>query len=59
MELIRFMAKTKVNFNLDEDLYFELKQLALNERTTVTALLTKWIVEAVEKETNQSKLDVE
>ena len=53
------MAKTKVNFNLDEDLYFQLKQLALNERTTVTALLTKWIIEAVEKETNQTKLDVE
>ena len=53
------MAKTRVNFNIDEDLHFQLKQLALDKRTTVTDLLTSWIIEAIEKETNQAKLEIE
>ena len=34
---------TRVNFNLDEDTYFELKQYVLDNRTTVTKLLTEMI----------------
>ncbi|MGP4950599.1 hypothetical protein ACTXGO_00295 [Psychrobacter sp. T6-1] len=33
----------RVNFNLDEDTYFELKQYVLDNRTTVTKLLTEMI----------------
>lgn len=51
--------KTKVNFNLDTDVYYQVKRLALDKRTTVTDLFTKWITEALEKETNQTKLEIE
>lgn len=34
---------TRVNFNLDEETYFELKQYVLDNRTTVTKLLTEMI----------------
>ena len=34
---------TRVYFNLDEDTYFELKQYVLDNRTTVTKLLTEMI----------------
>lgn len=34
---------TRVNFNLDEDTYFELKKYVLDNRTTVTKLLTEMI----------------
>ena len=44
---------------LDEDLYYQVKQLALDKKTTATALYTKWIMDAIEKETNQTRLNVE
>ena len=53
------MTKKRVNFDLEEDLHFQLKQLALNKRTTVTDLLTEWIIKEIEKETNQAMLEIE
>ena len=53
------MTTKRVNFDLEEDLHFQLKQLALDKRTTVKDLLTSWIIEAIEKETNQAKLEIE
>ena len=50
------MATKRVNFNLDEDIYIELKHLALDKRTTVTDLLTDLIIKEIKKETNQTKL---
>lgn len=52
------MAKKRVVFNLDEDIKQRVKQLALDKNTTATALYTKWIVDALEKETNQTRLDI-
>lgn len=51
------MAMKKVCFNLDEDLHFKAKELALKQRTTVTEIYTKWIKEGLKKETEQSTLD--
>jgi len=53
------MTTKRVNFNLDEDLYIKLKHLALDKRTTVTDLLTEWIIREVERDTNQTKLEIE
>lgn len=53
------MVKKRVNFNLEENVHHQLKQIALDNKTTVTDLLTKWIVEAIEKETNQTTLEME
>ena len=53
------MDKKRVVFNLDADLKQRVKQLALDKNTTATKLYTKWIMEGLEKETNQTRLDVE
>lgn len=37
----------KVSFNLDENLVLQLKQKALDERTTQTELITKWIIKGL------------
>jgi len=58
LELMQ-LVKKRVNFNLDEDVYLQVKQLALDKKTTATALYTKWIMEAIEKETGQTRFDVE
>ena len=52
------LVKKRVNFNLDEDIYFQVKQLALDKKTTATALYTKWIKEAIERETGQKRFDI-
>lgn len=59
MELRLVMTTKRVNFNIDEDLYIELKHLALDKRTTITDLLTELIVREIERETNQAKLEIE
>jgi predicted transcriptional regulator len=51
------MAKKKISFNIDEDVHYKVKELALKNRTTVTEIYTKWIKESLEKETNQTRLD--
>lgn len=58
LELMQ-LVKKRVNFNLDEDVHLQVKQLALDKKTTATALYTKWILEAIEKETGQKRFDVE
>jgi len=40
----------KASFNLDEEIYYQIKQIALDERITMTKLLTKWTMEGLEKE---------
>ena len=47
----------RVNFNLDEDIHFQVKQLALNKHTTATELYRKWISDGMKKETEQTTLD--
>lgn len=49
--------KTRVNFNLDEDIHRRVKQVALDNGTTATKLYTKWTLEGLEKaEKEQKKL---
>lgn len=43
------MTEKRVSFNLDTDLALQLKQRALDERTTQKELLTRWIKENLEK----------
>lgn len=48
----------RVTFNLDKELHFRLKQLALDKNTNVTALLVKWVKENLEiEEMEQKKLN--
>ena len=50
--------KTRVNFNLDENIHMRVKRLALENRTTATKLYSKWAIEGLEKEEKkQKKLD--
>ena len=51
------MAKKKISFNIDGDIHFKVKELALKNRITITELYTKWIKESLEKETNQTRLE--
>lgn len=51
--------KVKINFNIDESIHYQVKRLALDKKTTATALYTEWIKKGLEDETGQQKLDVE
>ncbi len=51
--------KIRVNFNLDKDVHMQVKKLALEKNTTATALYTKWTLEAIERETGQTRFNVE
>lgn len=53
------VEKIRVNFNLDKDVHLQVKKLALEKNTTATALYTKWTLEAIERETKQTRLDIE
>ena len=53
----RDMAMKKISFNLDEDVHFKVKEIALKNRTTATEIYTNWIMEGLKKETEQSTLD--
>lgn len=43
------MAKKKVSFMIDEDTLYELKKVALEERTTQTDLFIRWIKEGLDR----------
>ena len=49
----------RINFELDKDIHLQAKELALKKETTIKDLYTKWIVDGIEKETNQTRLNVE
>ena len=51
--------KIKVNFNLDKDVHLQVKQLALDKKTTATALYTKWTLEGIKRETGQTRFEIE
>ena len=42
------MAEKNISFKLEESIALELKQKALDERTTQKELLTRWIKEKLE-----------
>ena len=51
------MAMKKISFNLDEDIHFKVKDIALKNRTTATEIYTNWIKEGLEKETKQTRFE--
>lgn len=53
------MTTKRVNFNIDEDLYQELKHLAIDKKKTITEFLTDLIIRELEEDTNQTKLEIE
>ncbi len=53
------MAKARVDFNLDEDIKKRVKDLAYHRDTTATELYTKSIMEGLERETSQTRLNIE
>lgn len=53
------MAKVRVDFNLDEDIKKRVKDFAYHNDTTATELYTKWIIEGLERETSQTRLNIE
>lgn len=44
------MVRKRISFNIEEDIHYKVKELALSNRTTATELYTKWIIEGIEKE---------
>ena len=54
---VRDMAMKKISFNLDEDIHFKVKEIALKNRTTATEIYTNWIKEGLEKETKQTRFE--
>ncbi len=49
--------KQKVSFEMDKEIHFRAKQIALDNRTSVTKLYNEWIKKGVEKlEKEQKKL---
>lgn len=51
------MVKKKISFNIEEDIHFKVRELALKNRTTATEIYSKWIKEGLKKETNQTRLE--
>ena len=51
------MVKKRVSFDIEEDIKLQVKQLALDKKTTATELYTKFIVEGLKRETEQTRLD--
>ena len=52
------MANTiRINFELDKDIHLQAKEIALKNEKTIKELYTQWIVDGIEKETNQTKID--
>lgn len=49
-----FMVDLNVNFKLDKSIHQEAKSLAIKKDMTIRELYTKWIVEGLERENNQS-----
>lgn len=55
-ELLK-MVKKRVSFDIEEDIKLQVKQLALDKKTTATELYTKFIVDGLKRETEQARLD--
>lgn len=53
------MKKARVDFLLDVGVKQRIKDLAYEKDTTATALYTKWIMEGLERETEQTSLNIE
>lgn len=53
------MEKARVDFLLDKSVKKQIKDLAYKKDTTATALYTKWIMEGLARETEQTRLNVE
>ena len=48
------MTDLNVNFKLDKSIHQEAKALAVKKDMTIKELYTKWIVEGLKRESNQS-----
>ena len=44
----------RVNLNLDKDVHFQVRKMALEKRTTATELYRKWTLDGIKKETEQT-----
>ena len=53
------MKKARVDFLLDESVKKQIKDLAYEKDTTATALYTKWIMEGLQREIEQTRLNIE
>ena len=48
--------RIRVNFNLDKDVHFQVRKMALEKRTTATELYTKWTLDGIKKETETKNI---
>lgn len=48
--MINLKNKHRVNFNIDKDLHYKVKKLALELDTTATKLYVQWTIEGLERE---------
>ena len=49
--------KKRINFNVDEELFYDIKKLVAEKKTTMTELFTEFAMQEIEKEKTQKKLD--
>lgn len=52
-----FMVDLNVNFKLDKSIHNEAKALAIKKDMTIRELYTKWIMEGLRRDKNQTSLD--
>lgn len=52
------LKKARVDFLLDKGVKQQIKDLAYAKDTTATALYTKWIMEGLEREIEQTRLNI-
>lgn len=51
------MTFKNVTVGIDETVYNEIKQIALNEKTTAKEIINRYLADGVMKEKGQEKLD--
>ena len=56
---MRKIRLKQLNFRIDEELYFQVKELALKERRSVEELMNKQVEEYIKKHTNNPQYTIE
>lgn len=59
-KFVIFMTKeVRTSFYLPENVLFEVKERALKEKTSMKEIMNRYIIDGLNRDKNQSKLEVE
>lgn len=59
-KFVIFMTKeVRTSFYLPENVLFEVKEKALKEKTSMKEIMNRYIIDGLNRDKNQSKLEVE